>query len=257
MFKTYPNQINNNKNIKKYKRKITESDCNNFSNTDSNFFINSNNNSLDFNDENETNFSKKNKFHSINSSHKKITPIKRKLLLEKSKISQELSIKEKEKRNNDIWFKEIINKIENINLNNLQMIQNDFIKELNEIYAENLKKIEEVNKKYKNKIHEISLELDNVDIEKSEKYIQIVNEKNEILEEIEGIFIIKKNCSLLKYNDRMIRLKENIIKGINEEAVNIREKIIKKYCLNNSIKHKFSSSINFQGKKKKGLTYFL
>ena len=58
-------------------------------------------------------------------------------------------------------------------------------------------------------------------------------------------------------NDRMIKLKENIIKEINEEAVNIRKKIINKYCLNNSIKHKFSSSINFQGKKKKGLTYFL
>ncbi len=243
MFKTVPIKISNNKILKKYKRKMTISNCTNFFNTDSNFFINSNNISIDFNDEKETNYSKTNTFNSINSSHKKITPLKRKLFIEKSKIyPQELNkIKEKEKRNIEIWFNEIINKIEKINLNNLQMIQNDFIKELNEIYTENLKKIEEVNKKYKNKIHEISLELNNEDIENNEKYIQLINEKNEILEEIETIFIIKKNCSLLKYNDRMIKLKENIIKGINEEADNIREEIINKYCLKNSIKKKVSS----------------
>ena len=75
--------------------------------------------------------------------------------MEKSKTytHESSTIKEKGKRNNDIWFKEIINKIQKINLNSLQKIQNDFIKELNEIYSENLKKIEEVNKKYKNEIH--------------------------------------------------------------------------------------------------------
>ena len=251
MLKTYPNKINHNKNIKKYKRKIIQS--NNFSNTDLNFFINSNNNSIDFNDENEKNFTKTNTFNSNYSSNKKIAPIKRKLFMEKSKTytHESSTIKEKGKRNNDIWFKEIINKIQKINLNSLQKIQNDFIKELNEIYSENLNKIEEVNKKYKNEIHEISLQLDNENIENNEKYIELMNEKNEALEEIESVFIIKKNCSLLKYNDRIIKLKENIIKGINEEGVNIREEIINKFCLNNNIKQKIPSCINFQEKRKK------
>ena len=253
MFKTFSNQFENNPIVKRRTDEINfKFNENIFSYTDSKFFINSNNNSFDFNISEENN--NKKDLNNNNLTHKKINSSKidihnkRRTFTEKTKTYPPSSLKN-DKINNESWFEEIINKIEVKNIENLQKIQNDFIKELNDIYSENFKRIEEVNKKYNNEIYIISEDNDN--IEEKEIYNQLLNEKNECLEEIESEFIIKKNCSLLKYNDRIIKLKENIINEINEEGKNIKDECINIYNMKNSLRAKIPSSLNFRNKKKK------
>ena len=224
----------NNVNMKKESFIDSEKDI--FYKTDSQFLLNSNNNSFELTTELKTPV--KTKFQTINShskiwSNNKLDCIKpRKSYNEKSKNLINTFNKE---NNKNKWFNDIILKVQKQFLPQLTKIQNDYIKELDQIYMENFRKIEEINDKYNNETLKNSNDDENN------------NEKNDLYEEVEAEFIIKKNSTLLKYNENISKLKENIKNEINKQGNNIKEELIISE-FNNNNNNKKSKSLNLYKK---------
>jgi len=217
-------------------------------NTESQFFINSNNTSLDLGNEIKTPKKKQIKIKKFNS-HIKIWN-NSKLNNSKSRKSFNLNnISQKENKNK--WFEDIILKVQNQFLPQLSKIQDDYIKELDNIYIENFNKIEEINYKYNSDNNEYNNESENNLNEQNENN-EIINIKNDLFEEVESEFIIKKNSTLLKYNENISQLKECIKKEINKLANEIKEELIILHCNDNNDKNinKRGSCKNFNRKKK-------
>ena len=217
-------------------------------NTESQFFINSNNTSLDLGNEIKTPKKKQIKIKKFNS-HIKIWN-NSKLNNSKSRKSFNLNnISQKENKNK--WFEDIILKVQNQFLPQLSKIQDDYIKELDNIYIENFNKIEEINYKYNSDNNEYNNESENNLNEQNENN-EIINIKNDLFEEVESEFIIKKNSTLLKYNENISQLKECIKKEINKLANEIKEELIILHCNDNNDKNinKRGSCKNFNKKKK-------
>ena len=217
-------------------------------NTESQFFINSNNTSLDLGNEIKTPKKKQIKIKKFNS-HIKIWN-NSKLNNSKSRKSFNLNnISQKENKNK--WFEDIILKVQNQFLPQLSKIQDDYIKELDNIYIENFNKIEEINYKYNSDNNEYNNESENNLNEQNENN-EMINIKNDLFEEVESEFIIKKNSTLLKYNENISQLKECIKKEINKLANEIKEELIILHCNDNNDKNinKRGSCKNFNRKKK-------
>ena len=100
---------------------------------------------------------------------------------------------------------------------------------------ENFRKIEEINNKFNNETLKNSNDDENN------------NEKNDLYEEVEAEFIIKKNSTLLKYNENISKLKENIKNEINKQGNNIKEELIISQ-FNNNNNNKKSKSLNLSKK---------
>ena len=201
------------------------------SNTESQFFINSNNSSLDLGNDFKTPKKKTIKIKKFNS-HNKIRNNKLQISNpRKSFNSNNTFIKE----NKNKWFEDIIIKVQKQFLPQLTKIQNDYIKELDDIYIENFTKIEEINFKYNFDNNEDNNESKNNSNNQNENN-EIINVKNDLFEEVESEFIIKKNCTLLKYNENISQLKENIKKEINKLANVIKDELIISHC--NDINYK-------------------
>ena len=216
-------------------------------NTDSQFFINSNNSSLDLGNDFKTPKKNSIKIKKFNS-HIKI--LNNKLNISKSRKSFNPNYTF-QKENKNKWFEDIIVKVQNQFLPQLTKIQNDYIKELDDIYIENFKKIEEINFKFNFDNNEENNESKNNSNNQNETN-EILNVKNDLFEEVESEFIIKKNSTLLKYNENILQLKESIKKEINKIANVIKEELIISH--NNDINDKNfktrGSCKNFNRKKK-------
>ena len=92
----------------------------------------------------------------------------------------------------------------------LQKVQESFVVELDKLYKDNFDKIEEINNKYNIDYYKQN----NIEDDKN-KSRQIITDKENELNEVENEFIIKKNSSLMTYNEQINVLREEILKEIN------------------------------------------
>ena len=111
----------------------------------------------------------------------------------------------------------LIRKLQRKYTNKLQKVQEGFAVELDKLYKDNFDKIEEINTRYNVDIYKHN----NIEDDKN-KSRQILNDKENELNEVENEFIIKKNCSLMNYNEQINTLREEILKELNHEAQLLR-----------------------------------
>lgn len=114
----------------------------------------------------------------------------------------------------------LIRKLQRKYNDKLQKVQESFVIELDKLYKDNFDKIEEINNKYNIDYYKQN----NIEDDKN-KSRQILNDKENELNEVENEFIIKKNCSLMNYNEQINILREEILKEINHEAQLLQNEI--------------------------------
>ena len=113
----------------------------------------------------------------------------------------------------------LIRKLQRKYNDKLQKVQESFVIELDKLYKDNFDKIEEINNKYNIDYYKQN----NIEDDKN-KSRQILNDKENELNEVENEFIIKKNCSLMNYNEQINTFQINIDK-YNFKFYDIQKKV--------------------------------
>lgn len=143
--------------------------------------------------------------------------MKPKSSLKKVQSTKALTIKQKKVQAQQLEL--IIKRNQDKILTKLNVIQKKFLTDLDKLYKDNFNKIEETNKKYSLDLYKCFNDVNNVnDTGENSKINQLRNAKSVDINEIESDFIIKKNCILLQYNTEICKLREWVVKELNNEG---------------------------------------